>query len=212
MDVKLIVTGGSKRSSVIPLRLEETIIGRQRDCDVRIASSLVSRRHCRLSFRDGRLMVEDLASANGTFLNGVAVEGEEMVRPGDRLEMGPISFRVEYQLATSAVERMQQENIPPRIAPEVAPMAEVLPMGEILPMGEVLQDSLGPLPMGEIIPVSVPEPNLPKSPAPPERRQRRREKETAAGSDSATVNFDELAWRAPKEDDLRDILSQMEDE
>jgi pSer/pThr/pTyr-binding forkhead associated (FHA) protein len=106
MDVKLVVTGGSKPSQVIQLRSEETILGRQRGCDLRIPSAQVSRRHCRLSFRDDCLLVEDLASANGSFLNGEAIQGLQLVRPGDLLKVGPITFRVEYQLTTSAMQRM----------------------------------------------------------------------------------------------------------
>ena len=54
-----------------PLRSEETIVGRQRGCDLRIPSPLVSRRHCRLSFRDGCLILEDLASVRATIENRV---------------------------------------------------------------------------------------------------------------------------------------------
>src|SRR5207244_4199000 len=81
---------------------EETIVGRRRDCDLRIRSSEVSRRHCLLSFQDGVLHVEDLDSVNGTFVNGVRVSGRQVVRPGDRLDVGPIQFLVEYALSREA--------------------------------------------------------------------------------------------------------------
>jgi pSer/pThr/pTyr-binding forkhead associated (FHA) protein len=124
MDVKLIITEGARRAGIIALRSEETIIGRMRGCDLRIPSSEVSRRHCRLSFRDGCLMLEDLASANGSFLNGVAVAGQQLVRPGDLLRVGPVTFRVEYPLATSAVEQVVQESPAGGPAPEVVPLLE----------------------------------------------------------------------------------------
>ena len=62
----LVLERGSSKQQVIRLRSEETIVGRRQGSDLRIPSEQVSRRHCRLSFRDGILLVEDLASSNGT--------------------------------------------------------------------------------------------------------------------------------------------------
>src|SRR5262245_18029453 len=98
MDVKLVIEQGSDTSKVFKLKSAETIIGRQNDCDLRIPSSAVSRKHCSLSFRDDVLTVEDLESANGTKVNGEAIEGSRVLRPGDRLEVGPVTFLVKYQL------------------------------------------------------------------------------------------------------------------
>jgi pSer/pThr/pTyr-binding forkhead associated (FHA) protein len=99
MDVKLVVTNGSPKKQVIRLRSEETIIGRQRGCDLRIPAPDVSRRHCRLTLRNGSMFVEDLASSNGCYVNGVRIAGEGAVKPGDMLSIGPVTFRVEYALA-----------------------------------------------------------------------------------------------------------------
>jgi pSer/pThr/pTyr-binding forkhead associated (FHA) protein len=99
MDVKLVVTNGSPKKQIIRLRREETIIGRQRGCDLRIPAPDVSRRHCRLTLRNGSMFVEDLASSNGCYVNGVRIAGEGAVRPGDMLSIGPVTFRVEYALA-----------------------------------------------------------------------------------------------------------------
>src|SRR5205807_2109285 len=107
------VTEGSKAAQVIRLQSEETIIGRQQGCDLRIPSSLVSRRHCRLSFRDDCLMLEDLASSNGSFVNGAAVKGQEVVRPGDLVRIGPVTFRVEYQLSSAAIQNLMADEEPP---------------------------------------------------------------------------------------------------
>src|SRR5712691_8213577 len=103
MNVILEVKRGSKKKRSLRLRSEETIVGRQSGCDLRIPSSSVSRRHCRLSFRDGYLTVEDLESSNGTYVNGEKVKGQHVVRPGDQLEIGPLTFLVKYQLSQAAV-------------------------------------------------------------------------------------------------------------
>ena len=57
---------------------------------------------------DGLLKVEDLESVNGTYLNGDLLTGEAVVRPGDRLDVGPVSFVVEYELTPDAVERLRE--------------------------------------------------------------------------------------------------------
>src|SRR5437762_289071 len=122
MDVRLFVTNGRSKSQVIRLRSEETIIGRQRGCDLRIPAADVSRRHCRLSVREGAVVLEDLASANGSWLNGVAVIGQEIVRSGDELQVGPVTFRVEYQGALSTPEPLAV--VTPSGSDEAIPVVE----------------------------------------------------------------------------------------
>jgi pSer/pThr/pTyr-binding forkhead associated (FHA) protein len=99
MNVKLIITKGPTRIRTIQLRTPETLVGRQRGCDLRIPSAEVSRRHCVLNYAGGRLTVEDLRSANGTFVNHQRVTGKQLVHPGDHLQIGPLTFQVQYPLA-----------------------------------------------------------------------------------------------------------------
>jgi FHA domain len=66
---------------------DDLVIGRGTGCDVALVDRTVSRRHARLFFRDGRWIVQDLASKNGIALNGARV-GRSQLRPGDRLAVG----------------------------------------------------------------------------------------------------------------------------
>src|SRR5262249_45408015 len=95
MIVKLIVQKDGKALQAFRLRSEETIIGRRRGCDVRIPSEAVSRRHCLVSLREDAVTVEDLASVNGTFVNGKRIKTKQLLYPGDQLEVGPITFVVQ---------------------------------------------------------------------------------------------------------------------
>ena len=69
MEAKLVVVVGRASKPVIDLKLP-TIIGRGRDAGLTVAHPMVSRRHCELFEEDGLLMVRDLGSTNGTFLQG----------------------------------------------------------------------------------------------------------------------------------------------
>lgn len=62
-------------------------IGRGPDNDVVLDDPGVSRRHARIQAREGRLVVTDLASANGVWLGGKRVT-EAVLGPGDRVELG----------------------------------------------------------------------------------------------------------------------------
>ena len=70
------------------------VIGRDPGCDFKVSSDAISRRHARLEFREGRLVVTDLGSANGTFVNGRRVR-ERVLEVGDEVRFDKESFRIE---------------------------------------------------------------------------------------------------------------------
>lgn len=72
-------------------------IGRAARADFIVDRALVSRLHCRLTAGDEKLEVQDLASTNGTFVNGKRVERAQ-VASGDRLRLGRIELTVEQQV------------------------------------------------------------------------------------------------------------------
>jgi pilus assembly protein CpaF len=72
----------------------ELVIGRSSNCDVVITDPTVSRRHARLILREGRWILQDLASTNGSHLNGRRV-GRCELRPGDELYLGDIGLRID---------------------------------------------------------------------------------------------------------------------
>jgi hypothetical protein len=65
----------------------ELTLGREESCDVVFTTPSVSRRHARLTFRDGSWVIQDLDSLNGTEVNGVTV-GRCELRPGDCVCLG----------------------------------------------------------------------------------------------------------------------------
>lgn len=67
---------------------EGLTLGRAAECHVVLDDALVSRRHARLNWQDERLVVEDLGSANGVFVNERKVRGQGSVCLGDRITIG----------------------------------------------------------------------------------------------------------------------------
>jgi len=82
-----------------------TMIGRATECQLKIASNQVSRRHCRISVAQDRVWIEDLGSANGTFIDGNRIpSGEPCPLPdGSQLSIGPANFIVVFQKSPSGI-------------------------------------------------------------------------------------------------------------
>jgi pSer/pThr/pTyr-binding forkhead associated (FHA) protein len=79
------------------------IIGRDPLCHLRPHSDLVSRRHCAIACWNGRVLVRDLKSANGTYLNKKRINGQIEVRNGDMLSVGDLSFGFDINTDPSEV-------------------------------------------------------------------------------------------------------------
>ena len=95
MDYQLVVIRGRSSANSVKLQDGVTTAGRQDECQLRIKSSQVSRKHCQLFEKHGMLLVKDLGSSNWTFVNGKKIEGQRVMEPGDELGIGPIVFRIE---------------------------------------------------------------------------------------------------------------------
>lgn len=90
---KLVPCGGGPP---IFLQKPRLVVGRKPDCDVKILCPSVSGHHCQLEFVDGAWWVRDLASRNGTAVNGHKAE-KQSIAPNDILGIGRQRLVVEYQ-------------------------------------------------------------------------------------------------------------------
>lgn len=105
MTVKLVVekSEGQPGRHAFSITTEETVVGRHRECGLRIPCAEVSRRHCILRLLDGVLTIEDLGSLNGIYVNGERVQGCRSIAGGDRIEIGPVLFSAVYENVAVAV-------------------------------------------------------------------------------------------------------------
>ena len=78
----------------ISLDREMLVVGRHPQCDARLDSIRVSRRHCCMTPDHGEIVVKDLGSTNGIRINGQRVE-KGRLRPGDELSIAHIRYRLD---------------------------------------------------------------------------------------------------------------------
>ena len=83
-------------------------MGRHPDCNVQVDSNMVSRFHAQLVQIDGKIMLEDLASGNGSSVNGKPLEKHQPhpLHHNDRIKLGPIKFRFEDEEEDSSSSGM----------------------------------------------------------------------------------------------------------
>jgi hypothetical protein len=103
MAYQLVVTKGRSTTQTLKVPVEGvTTVGRQQGCQIRVASSQVSRKHCELFEKKGLLLVKDLNSSNGTYVDGKRVQGQQVLEHGNTLTIGGVSFRIEQLGAAAA--------------------------------------------------------------------------------------------------------------
>src|SRR5260370_979640 len=116
MKLSLIVlTAGKSAAKAIPITLSQFIIGRDPQCNLRPASPMISKRHCALLIKGGKVFIRDFDSTNGTFINNDPVKGEREIKHDDTLRVGPLEFKVVLEIATP-VNKPTPAPVPARTA------------------------------------------------------------------------------------------------
>lgn len=101
MKVSLVVAQGVHAGKSIPITTPQFLIGRDPQCNLRPASPAISKQHCGIFIREGRVFVQDYGSTNGTSINGEAFTGEREVANDDLLKVGPLEFTVKIEAMDS---------------------------------------------------------------------------------------------------------------
>jgi ABC transport system ATP-binding/permease protein len=94
MQAKLVVVEPHAQPDEYVVTLPTTI-GRGREATLKLTHALISRQHCQLFADQGRIMVRDLGSLNGTFVGGHRVETAPL-SSGELLTIGTVTLRVVY--------------------------------------------------------------------------------------------------------------------
>ena len=100
MNVDLLVYKDGQPLKTVSVALP-VIIGRGKDATFTIKHPLLSRKHCELFEDNGSVQVRDLASLNGTFVNGARVDSTSVVDSGSQLKLGAVVMEVQYNGGSS---------------------------------------------------------------------------------------------------------------
>ena len=180
INAKLVVVGGEVKTAEIKLRLPSTI-GRGRGCTIMLPQALVSRQHCEIFESEGKLMVRDLGSLNGTFVNNQKIAEPSPVNSEELLTIGTVTFRVVYEGAGASSPPAGPGPVMKSSVKEALPVAKAVPLPAASPITEPIapadpDDNSQPLEIGDfefedtVRPSSdtvSPAPAIPKSPAAP---------------------------------------------
>jgi pSer/pThr/pTyr-binding forkhead associated (FHA) protein len=98
------------------LRAFPAVLGRDCEADIPLDDPLIAGRHCEIDRQDNRLVVRDLGTVHGTYVNGSPVTEAELAT-GDHLSLGQMTFLVEcfpnrdeeglYQEAVDALQAVE---------------------------------------------------------------------------------------------------------
>ncbi|MEI5584410.1 MULTISPECIES: FHA domain-containing protein FhaB/FipA [unclassified Agromyces] len=91
---RLVITSGAKAGAEFPLGRDEITIGRSSDSAIIIRDDYTSTHHARLMLWNGRWMLQDLDSTNGTFLNGSRVTVPTPIPLGATVKVGATTFEL----------------------------------------------------------------------------------------------------------------------
>lgn len=119
------ILSGTQAGTIINLKMGRNLIGRTLACDVKLTSSGVSKEHAEIHVYKDKILVVDLRSSNGTFLNGIKVQNG-LVRLGDKLSVHDVILDV------IPVPQAKPAAAPRAVAP--APVAPPMHYGAAAPM------------------------------------------------------------------------------
>jgi hypothetical protein len=167
---RLIVRKGPLPGKVYDLAKSVLVIGREVKNDIVINDSEISRQHLRLTEQpEGGWQVEDLASTNGTFVNGERISAPRLLKPGDVLGLGE-TVELEYGVVRDTADVTMMAAPEPPVAEAPPPEAAPAPGLFSLPTSE--PPPAAPPPVSEPPPAAAPSFSLPPSTPPAQPSQK----------------------------------------
>jgi predicted component of type VI protein secretion system len=165
---RLTVRQGPAPGKLFELVKDVVTIGRDVNNDVVLNDAEVSRNHARLTAQSGGYLIEDLASTNGTFVNGQRLIGPKLLNPGDVVGLGETIVLEFNFVADAGATVVSAAPMPPMDAPVMAPPP---PAPEPMPPATMAEPLFSePVTMPPMPPEPAPEPvmsGMGSSPMPP---------------------------------------------
>jgi pSer/pThr/pTyr-binding forkhead associated (FHA) protein len=114
MKIKLVIASGVHAGREIPIAGPQFIIGRDPQCQLRPSSPAISKKHCGIFIRGGKVFIKDFGSTNGTVVNGTPVTDEIEVTNEASVQAGPLDFRLMIEVPVKVPVAAVAEKKPAR--------------------------------------------------------------------------------------------------
>lgn len=113
MQMQLKVKTGGHAGKLISVNHDKFLIGRSDECHLRPKSDSISRRHCAIVRKDGRILMVDLKSRNGTIVNGKKLDPKKakILKDGDEIKVGKLEFVAVIEAGVSNVKKSEVKNV-----------------------------------------------------------------------------------------------------
>jgi pSer/pThr/pTyr-binding forkhead associated (FHA) protein len=108
---KLVILNQGMTGRTHELNVDRTTIGRVDDNTLQIADPSVSSHHCEVQLHGGEILIRDLNSTNGSFINGEKIT-EKVLKPGQTLKLGQVELKLEVEGAAAAPAPSAPASVP----------------------------------------------------------------------------------------------------
>ena len=113
MQMHLKGASGAQTGKLISVNHDKFLIGRSDDCHLRPKSESISRRHCAIIRKDGRILLIDLKSRNGTIVNEKKLDPAKakILKDGDHIRVGKLEFVAVIEAGIANVKKPEVRDV-----------------------------------------------------------------------------------------------------
>ncbi|MCA9193075.1 MAG: FHA domain-containing protein [Planctomycetales bacterium] len=113
MQMHLQVVVGGHEGKLIAVNQDKFLIGRSDECHLRPKSESISRRHCAIIRKDGRILLIDLKSRNGTIVNDKKIDPSraKVLKNGDHIKVGKLEFIAVIEAGIANVKKPEVRDV-----------------------------------------------------------------------------------------------------
>ncbi len=107
------VVGGSQDGKLVAVNADKFLIGRSEECQLRTKSDSISRRHAAIVRKDGRILLIDLKSRNGTHVNDQKLDPSKakVLKDGDVIRVGNLEFIAVLEVGIDKVKKPEIKTV-----------------------------------------------------------------------------------------------------
>jgi pSer/pThr/pTyr-binding forkhead associated (FHA) protein len=113
MQLQLKVLSGNHAGKLIAVNHDKFIIGRSEGCHLRPKSDSISRKHCAILHKEGKVLLVDLKSRNGTLVNDKKLEPTKakVLKDGDKIQIGKLEFIAVMVAGIASVKKEEVKSV-----------------------------------------------------------------------------------------------------